>query len=222
MRVNYPNGTTTPSAKSNPPNVVGGVGFYAQPISPSILSKAKFVEFEYSVYFPPDFIFGRGGKLPGLYGGTGRKKGCSGGNDGGDCFSLRFMWRKLGAGEGYVYRPKAALQDKQYCKVPPYSFCDADYGDSIGRGAFYFKPGTWTKLRQQIKLNDVPGEQTGTMKIWADDKLVIQFPKMVWRISKDVTVQGIVFQTFFGGSTPDWATPKDQYTLYKGFKMSAF
>lgn len=39
--------------------------------------------------------------------------------------------------------------------------------------------------------------------------------------SADCTVGfiGLFFSTFFGGHTSDWATPKDQYTYFKGFKM---
>ncbi|PVG02630.1 hypothetical protein CPB86DRAFT_531402 [Serendipita vermifera] len=30
---------------------------------------------------------------------------------------------------------------------------------------------------------------------------------------------GIFFSTFFGGSTPDWASPRDQYVLFKDFRL---
>lgn len=40
------------------------------------------------MFFPADFDFVKGGKLPGMYGGH---KGCSGGQDSEDCFSTRLM-----------------------------------------------------------------------------------------------------------------------------------
>ncbi|WAR06758.1 hypothetical protein MAR_016716 [Mya arenaria] len=51
------------------------------------------------VYFPDSFSWNRGGKLPGLWGGT---RDCSGGRIKDTCFSTRLMWRPLGDGEGYI------------------------------------------------------------------------------------------------------------------------
>jgi hypothetical protein len=74
----------------------GGSEFYAAPLD---VSKAKNVTFEYKIFFPGDFEWVKGGKLPGLYGGH---TGCSGGNAALDCFSTRLMWRAGGAGELYL------------------------------------------------------------------------------------------------------------------------
>jgi hypothetical protein len=60
MRVEYPEGSYVPSK-----NPVGGTGFYAQPID---IKNASFVSLSYKVFFPLDFDFVQGGKLPGLYG----------------------------------------------------------------------------------------------------------------------------------------------------------
>jgi hypothetical protein len=64
---------------------VGGTGFYADPVD---LTQASTVTLSYKVFFPADFDFVMGGKLPGLFGG---RPGCSGGDAGTDCFSTRFM-----------------------------------------------------------------------------------------------------------------------------------
>ena len=69
MQIFYPSGSINPG---NSPQ--GGTEFYAHPLD---LRAANNVTLEYSVYFPEDFDFVKGGKLPGLYGGH---KGCSGGN----------------------------------------------------------------------------------------------------------------------------------------------
>jgi hypothetical protein len=74
----------------------GGSEFYAAPLD---VSKANNVTFEYKIFFPSDFEWVKGGKLPGLYGGH---TGCSGGNAALDCFSTRLMWRAGGAGELYL------------------------------------------------------------------------------------------------------------------------
>lgn len=54
----------------------------------------------YEVAFDKGFEWVKGGKLPGLRGGS--PNGCSGGNqaDGTSCFSTRMMWRTSGQGEG--------------------------------------------------------------------------------------------------------------------------
>ena len=69
IRILYPRGWINPG---NTPQ--GGAEFYAHPLD---LRNVNNATLEYSVYFPEDFDFVKGGKLPGLYGGH---KGCSGGN----------------------------------------------------------------------------------------------------------------------------------------------
>lgn len=69
LQILYPKGSNAPHNKPQ-----GGAEFYGQPLD---LSVASNVSLQYSVYFPPEFDFVKGGKLPGLYGGH---KGCSGGD----------------------------------------------------------------------------------------------------------------------------------------------
>jgi hypothetical protein len=69
LQILYPQGSINPGNKPQ-----GGTEFYAKPLD---LAGATNTSLQYSVYFPPDFEFVKGGKLPGLYGGH---KGCSGGN----------------------------------------------------------------------------------------------------------------------------------------------
>ena len=94
LQVFYPKGSVNPKSKPQ-----GGSQFYAAPLD---LRHARSVTFAYSVFFPSDFEWVKGGKLPGLYGG---RTGCSGGDAADDCFSTRMMWRKGGAGELYLVRP---------------------------------------------------------------------------------------------------------------------
>ena len=87
-RLFFPEGLINPSNKPQ-----GGSDFYASPLA---LQSATNVTLQYSIFFPADFEWVQGGKLPGLYGGHG---GCSGGNNAKTCFSTRMMWRQGGAGE---------------------------------------------------------------------------------------------------------------------------
>jgi len=91
LQLFYPQDSINPG--NNPE---GGADFYATPLD---LTNARNVTLAYSVFFPVDFDWVKGGKLPGLYGGH---IGCSGGDKALDCFSTRLMWRQNGAGEVYL------------------------------------------------------------------------------------------------------------------------
>lgn len=93
LQLLYPADSINPGSKP-----LGGAEFYATPLP---LAGAQDVTLEYSVFFPADFNWVLAGKLPGFYGGH---TGCSGGDDGLQCFSTRLMWREGGAGELYLVR----------------------------------------------------------------------------------------------------------------------
>ena len=174
----------------------GGAEFYASPLEQ--LHAATNVSFEYSIFFPIDFDWVRGGKLPGLYGGH---RGCSGGNDARACFSTRLMWRRAGAGELYLvslfffflsvtdialvfltddfqYAPKRR-QTEALCS-DLLSVCDTTYGLSVGRSSFYFTPGFWTHVRQTVVLN-TPGQHDGQFRLAVNGKEVINRTDVLYR-----------------------------------------
>ncbi|KAI0792640.1 hypothetical protein C8Q75DRAFT_750682 [Abortiporus biennis] len=168
LQLFYPENSVNPG--SNPQ---GGADFYGTPLD---LSQAENVTLQYSVWFPADFDFALGGKLPGIYGGH---TGCSGGDSAITCFSTRLMWRSEGTGELYLYAPKDR-QTESLCSTPPLSVCDADYGLSIGRGSFNFTPGAWTNIRQTITLN-TPGEQDGGFVLEVNDREAIRRSDVYYR-----------------------------------------
>lgn len=81
-------------------NNQGGAQFYTLWNPPIDSGGWKTMMVSYEVAFDTDFDWVKGGKLPGLRGGS--LDGCSGGNqaDGDNCFSTRLMWRQGGMGEG--------------------------------------------------------------------------------------------------------------------------
>ncbi|KZT11137.1 polysaccharide lyase family 14 protein [Laetiporus sulphureus 93-53] len=168
LQLFYPESSINPGTEPQ-----GGADFYATPLD---LHNAKNVSLEYSVFFPADFEFVLGGKLPGLYGG---RMGCSGGDVAVTCFSTRLMWRAGGAGELYLYAPKNK-QTRALCSTPPLSVCDAEYGLSIGRGSFYFAAGGWTRVRQTVTLN-TPGAQNGGFVLEVNGKRVINRSDVYYR-----------------------------------------
>jgi hypothetical protein len=107
LQLFYPKDSVNPARRPQ-----GGSEFYAKPLD---ISNANNVTLEYKVFFPGDFDWVKGGKLPGLYGGHTR---CSGGNPALDCFSTRLMWRAGGAGELYLVRPGPSLPARVLTKCP--------------------------------------------------------------------------------------------------------
>ncbi|KAI9102709.1 hypothetical protein DFS34DRAFT_683685 [Phlyctochytrium arcticum] len=224
LRILYPANSFNPSGRPR-----GGTGFYAQPLD---LTAAKVVSFEFQIYFAPGFNFVKGGKLPGLYGipvvgghffflaskqWLGGRESCSGGDPATDCFSTRYMFRTKGAGEVYLY-VNADTQVDAFCKIPPLTVCNGDYGNSVGRGAFTFKTGQWQSLLQRITLN-TPGKADGRVQVMYNGQEVIDFNQVNWRSKKNVGFLGLEFETFFGGADKTWATPKDQFVYFKGLSI---
>ncbi|KAI7865106.1 hypothetical protein BDF14DRAFT_1970925 [Spinellus fusiger] len=206
LRVKYPQGSSNPAR-----NPQGGIGFYAQPIQTT--GTVSVADFEYQVYFPSSYNFVLGGKLPGIFGGTGR---CSGGIDASTCFSARFMWRDRGQGEVYTYVPESH-QSSTLCSTPS-NFCNTQYGYSLGRGSFYFKTGAWTTVRQVLKLN-TPGKTDGQLTIYANGRQVYQQNNLAYREYQTGKNIGIDFETFFGGSHDQFITPTTQYAYFKEFHL---
>lgn len=124
---------------------------------------------EYEVYFPKNFDFVMGGKLPGLHGGNLQCSGYSIVPNGNNCFSTRLMWREDGEGEAYMY---VDLKDQKddfcaQCSYPVASKCSAFSGVencSWNRGTFKFQKGKWHRVAQYIKMN-TPGKQDGVFEV---------------------------------------------------------
>ncbi|TFK34903.1 hypothetical protein BDQ12DRAFT_334767 [Crucibulum laeve] len=220
MKAHYPKGSYT---FGNSPQ--GGFSFYAPGPSSVDLSTAKEATFGYSVFFEDGFAFNLGGKLPGIYGGNSDAEavGCSGGRRSSACFSARLMWRSQGAGELYTYLPP--YTDSQFkanekvCNVAPESDCNPTYGASVGRGAFKFATGKWTTVSERVRLNDV-GQANGELELFVNGKSVISVNGLILRDSAAGKMRGVQMQTFFGGSKPEFATPKDQDVYFSDFSVA--
>ncbi|KAH8827006.1 hypothetical protein DL96DRAFT_1465150, partial [Flagelloscypha sp. PMI_526] len=169
IQIRYPAHSINPGNSEAP---VGGSQFYSSPVD---ITDASNVTLTYSIFFPADFDFVLGGKLPGLYGGHTR---CSGGDDALDCFSTRLMFRPGGQGELYLYAPK----DKQTSALcnDPQSSCNAVYGLSIGRGSFNWARGNWTTVTQTVVLN-TPGKQDGVFTLDVNGKPAISRDDVFYR-----------------------------------------
>ena len=70
---------------------------------------------EYDVFFPADFDFVKGGKLPGMVGGSKSCTGCKRYEPLRlECFSVRFIWGSEGEGYPYLYVPLNATHTTEF------------------------------------------------------------------------------------------------------------
>lgn len=211
MQINYPKGSYSP--KAGP--VAGGTSFYAIPFGDDTPFEKMMIS--YDVAFPNGFNWVLGGKLPGIYGG--HPHSCSGGNQstGDNCVTMRLMWRQDGGGEVYSYIPVSDNSD--FCKNPNV-LCNDQYGKSIGRGLLYFPPGTWTRIDMVMQLNEPAGYNNGILDVYINGLKSISMNTIPYRTTGMVGFQGLMFSTFFGGNTPDYATPVDTSVFFRNVQLS--
>jgi hypothetical protein len=196
LRVTFPAGSASQTAARSHDAPEGGAQVFLWLDAP-----VEELRLRYSVRFPQGFDFVRGGKLPGLFGGTvtdGREI-----PDGTDGFSTRYMWRARGAGEVYTYLPSSE-----------------EHGTSLGRGTWTFPTGRWVAVEQEVRLNR-PGRSDGSITVWVDGTEVFRQDRVVFRTVEQLQVDGVFFSTFFGGGDLSWATPRDQYVDFAGFEISS-
>ncbi|XP_064603705.1 uncharacterized protein LOC135469104 [Liolophura sinensis] len=204
LRIFYPKGSYKPSHHPQ-----GGAQFFSEPTG-----QRTSMTLTYDIYFPKNFDFVKGGKLPGLMGGTTRT--CSGGRDSDHCFTTRFMFRSDGDGEVYLYAPHD--QESSFCDRHDV-ICNFDFGHSLGRGSWKWKTGEWQTISQHVHLNTL-GKHDGYIKVWLNGKQVYESRNLLFRREHSVEITGMYFSTFFGGGSSSWATPHDTYTYYRNFYLT--
>jgi hypothetical protein len=197
IRVRYPAGSASQTVMRDDDAPSGG----AQAYLAYARGPADAMMLRYYVRFPTGFDFVKGGKLPGLYGGT----VTSGQNipDGTDGFSTRFMWRAGGAAEVYAYLPSSI-----------------EHGTSIGRGLWKWDTGRWIRVEQKVRLNH-PDRADGEVVVWIDGRLVLDMAGLRYRTVDTLKIDGVFFSTFFGGDDTSWSTPTDQYADFGGISIRA-
>ncbi len=196
MRVRIPTGSLDPETMRRENKPYGGLGFkariYQQPKECATLA--------YKIRFPSNFEFVRGGKLPGLYGGVGNSGGVI--PNGLDGFSVRLMWLDRGYGQVYAYLPDSKL-----------------YGTAIGARKFQFQRGEWESIKLEVSVNS-PGNNDGHIKVWLNDRLVIDQQGLRFRDTHHLGINGIFFDVFFGGNDDSWRSRQDTFIDFSGFVIS--
>ncbi|KAJ7462323.1 polysaccharide lyase family 14 protein [Mycena galericulata] len=169
----------------------------------------------YEVAFDAGFDWVKGGKLPGLRGGS-NATGCSGGEEsnGIDCFSARIMWRTNGEGEVYAYIPSP----NNLCSEKTI-ICNSDFGISISRGSFTFASGQWNLVTLLVQMNNPPNVANGNIEVYFNGVQALAQQDLQIRASSNVTAGGLYFSTFFGGSDSSWATPNTTHTYFRNMEL---
>ena len=164
------------------------------------------VSLSYRIRFTDGFDFVKGGKLPGLIGGTGNTGGSV--PDGTDGWSARMMWRTEGAIVQYVYHPD---QPGGYGEDLPWSIDDAP---------IRFEPGRWYTLHHEITMN-TPGEHDGIIRTWLDGVPALTVTDLRFRDVDELAIDTLYFSTFFGGGSASWATTRDEVVWFDDFEVRA-
>ena len=216
LRVHIPAGSANPG--SSPPLPLGGAQFY-YPITPT----NKPIRLSYFIRFPEHFPFDTLrqnkpytlGKLPGLYGGIGN----TGNNtpDGTDGWSTRFMWCD------YIESRKKKVRAGGEVLLFTYGSDQGTYGHPYGTHIgcsnwTFANDNQWHNLQQTIHLN-TPGVANGRLEVCYDGQLVLTQNNIIFRTTPDLKINGIIFQTFFGGSGPEYSAPVDTYIDFANFSI---
>ncbi|KAM0754719.1 hypothetical protein T439DRAFT_352708 [Meredithblackwellia eburnea MCA 4105] len=185
----------------------------------------------YKVAFSKDFDFVNGGKLPGMYGGSGF---CSGGQRTDGCFSARLMWRSNGTGEVYTYIPvydgmttgglgasNITLGNTTLGKRES-DLERRAFGLSLGHSTFNFSTTGWNEVTQVIALNTDPGAvgpANGYLAMYHNGNLAFERADIVYRLNSSVLINQFFFSSFFGGSGSSFWASKGGFSYFKDFKF---
>jgi hypothetical protein len=178
---------------------------------------------EYKIRIPKDFDFVRGGKLPGLYGGSGPAGGAS--VKEADGFSARIMWRELGVLCQYVYYVDKGNgrwgQDFLWTNgsdknMPITKEMWKDMNTRLD-DRIYLVSDTWHTLKTYVKMN-TPRQEDGKIISWFDGQEVVNL-NLRFREDLSFGIDQFKFTTFFGGNDETWAPKKDEKMYFKDFKF---
>lgn len=191
-------------------------GSYGDPTAPAGMSATIFkvpfggnisartdLYMRYLVKFMPGFNFAKSGKLPGLAGGTSNTGGQA--PTGYDGWSGRLDWTSGGSIISYLYVPG----------ITDYGF---ELPWQVGSQTKLLVPGGWECLELRYVMN-TPGQSNGIAQGWINDQLALNQTNINFRSTPKLAIDNLMFSTFFGGGTADFASPIDQYADFDNFAV---
>jgi hypothetical protein len=184
-----------------PAGKIGGSSATGLPANYVNIPPANEYYLDYEVIFETGWIWNKGGKLPGLVGGA-HTSGCDPIVK--DGWSARFMWHGGGGGHFYYYHQNRVN----------------DCGDEINfSGNPLMKIDGKNRITEHVVIN-TPGQSDGSAEAWLNGKKIITLNGVKWRGSVAATVamvDQVSLQTFYGGSTTDWAPSATTHSTFTGF-----
>jgi hypothetical protein len=206
LRVLYGQGSSANSCSdcANP----GGAQFYTSlaAMGKARLARASVLYLRYYLKFPAGFDFGKGGKLPGLYGGP---IGAESGGHHGAGFSTRYMWRDHEVNGSVSGCSRSAPCAEVYLYSPQSSH---GYGQDLGGQWQWQGDGRWHAVEQRVD------RATGDITVWYDGSQVLNEPGVLGD-STGVPFAGIMFSTFFGGHDTSWGPSQSEYAYFADFAV---
>jgi hypothetical protein len=166
------------------------------------IQNARKCELTYKFRFSDDFDFARGGKLPGLAGGSGN----SGGKvpSGFDGWSVRFMYKEFGLISAYLYH----LEMKD------------EFGEKVflakNGEEFKLKVGVWNELSLAVNMNDV-GKNNGTIVCKVNGEVGLELNSLQLTKTESVLIDHFLFSCFMGGGDITYAPSQNQHIMFKDF-----
>jgi hypothetical protein len=195
--------------------------------NPHMMLPADAATLSYSVYFPPDFDFVKGGKLPGVNIGCNPMDCSTGGGWSDTGGSFRIMFREHGAAIGYMYMPLPGAgpgafeaQNAEYKAVGKVkSTAGIDLWHGKNGGDLQLKPGSWNTVSISVRLN-TPGHSNGAVAVTVNGR-TRSLDGILWRLNDNSKINAVNFVTFFGGGSDDWSSPVDTFVCYKDIAFAA-
>ena len=174
----------------------------------------------YHVKFKKNFDFVKGGKLPGLAGGTAPTGNVAA--EGTNGWAARMMWRTDHTGTPGKPKQKTA-QMTSYSKYVRSGYDnegriedDTLFTDASG-DPITIKSNVWYQISQRIRMND-PANSNGVIQIWLNGKLVVNQHDIQFRTTPDLGIDQFYFSHFFGGDY-DWRTVKWATVYFDNFSV---
>ncbi|QDU70746.1 polysaccharide lyase [Mucisphaera calidilacus] len=172
----------------------------------------------YWVHFGPGTEFVRAGKLPGLAGGEAN----TGGNkpDGTDGFSARMTWSSNGKDGSQVPTTSANLNQYLYHPDQPQTYGDTRFYDETHDGRWVeVTSGPWYHIQHRVVMN-TPGEHDGVVQAWVNGEPVFYVDDIRFRDVPGLQIDVFRFETFYGGSSMNFATTKEEYFYFDNLVLS--